>query len=231
MHYGTEGRRAFSSFVACLCRFGKWMVPALILASMWIITPVQAAHKAQATARTAQRVEILNAATMKELEKQGAPSEQHRLLSSLAGKWAFDLKYWAKKDAEPQLSTGTATNEMVLGDRFLSSKIFAMLNFDGQVLPYQGWNILGYDTVTKSYTSVLLDTMRTGMAIGSAQYDGKLKTLKESGHFTFPLIGKERTYRSEIQLIDDNSYKQTVFIADGSGKEFKVLELDFRRPR
>ena len=181
--------------------------------------------------RTTLRLEIVDDATMEKLSKLGGPSEQHRILSALIGAWDYDLKYWEKKDSEPQLSTGTIVNEMILGGRFLSSKTNVILNIGGQNIPYEGWSIIGYDTIKKVYTSVLVDTMRTGMMIGTAQYNEKLKTLEEKGHFTHPLIDKERAYRSELQFTTDDTYERTVFITDSSGKEFKVLKIEFRRQR
>ena len=173
--------------------------------------------------------EMLEGATMEKLAKLGAASEQHRILETLAGAWNFDLKYWTNKDAEPQLSTGTVTNEMILGNRFLSGKIAMILNIGGENIHYEGWNIQGYDTIKKAYTSVLIDKIHTGVTTGAGQYNEKLKTLEEKGHFTHPLMDKEGTYRSELQFTKDDAYKQTVFIAGKSGKEYKVLEIDFSK--
>lgn len=180
---------------------------------------------------TPPHLEMLDHATMEKLAKLGAASEQNRILAKLIGAWDFDLKYWANKDSELQLSTGTVVNEMVLGDRFLSSKIVVMLNIGGENIPYEGWNIQGYDTIKKAYTSVLVDTMGTGMMTGAGQYNEKLKTIEEKGSFTHPLIDKQRKYRSELQFTSDDTYKQTLFIPDNSGKEFKVLEIEYRRQR
>jgi hypothetical protein len=202
-----------------------------LLAFFVLIGGVVSDGYAEEKIRTAPRVGMLDDATMGKLSKLGAPSEQHHILSALIGAWDYDLKYWEKKDSEPQLSTGTIVNEMILGGRFLSGKTNVILNIGGQNIHYEGWSILGYDTIKKAYTSVLVDTMRTGMITGAAQYNEKLKTLEEKGHFTHPLMDKERAYRSELQFTSDDTHKRTVFITDKSGKEFKVLEIEFRRRR
>ena len=189
-------------------------------------TPGYAAKKAG----NVPHIELLSKATMQKLIEKGSPSEQHQILASLSGIWDYDLKYWSKKGSEPQLSNGTVDNKMVLGDRFLSSKINIILNIGGQSIPYEGWLFLGYDTIKKAYTSILIDTMHTGITEGEGQYNRKTKTLVEKGMFTHPLMDKEHTYRSEIQFTNSNTYKETVFIKDSGGKEFKVLELDFHRP-
>ena len=178
-------------------------------------------------ARVAPRVEILDDAVMEKLAKLQEPTGQHRLLSSLAGTWDYTLQYWAKEGADPQTSSGTMTNEMILGDRFLYSKTALILNVGGQNIPYEGWGILGYDTVRNVFTSVWADTMRTGLMIGTGKYDEQSKTIEEKGHFTHPMMEKEQAYRSALQFTSDETYKQTVFTLGQSGKDFKVLEIEF----
>jgi hypothetical protein len=197
---------------------------ALVIATSIPLT----AHAVEVT-KSKAKIELLDEAAMQRLGGRGTSSTQHEILPALVGDWSFDLKYWSKKDAEPQLSMGTVKNEMVLGDRFLSSKASVMLNIGGQNIPYEGLYLLGYDTIKKSYTSVLADTMHTGITTGLGQYNEKLKTLDGKGSFTNPLMDKEHAYRSELQVEGSDTYKLTFFIPDIAGKEFKVLELSFRR--
>ena len=178
------------------------------------------------TSRPTTRIELLTKDSIKKLAKI---DEEHSILPALSGNWDFDLKYWSNKDSEPQLSTGTATNEMILGGRYLSSKANVVLNIGGQNIPYEGHYILGYDSVKKSYSSALVDTMHTGVTTGVGHYNEKSKTLEAKGSFSHPVIGKERVYRFELQMTNDDGYRQTVFMDDDSGKEFKVLEMDFRK--
>ena len=178
-------------------------------------------------APTTSHIELLDKATMEKLVIVEAPANQH-FLSDLMGDWDFDLKYWSKKDADWELSTGTATNEMILGGRFLSSTLRTVLNIGGNTIAYEARSFLGYDAGRKSYTSTLIDTLHSGVTTGSGQYNEKTKSLEEKGTFTNPAIGKERGYRSELQ-ITGAGYKRTVFITDTAGQEFKVLEIDFRR--
>lgn len=180
---------------------------------------------------TTPRIEMLGDDTMKELLQYGEPTEQLQMLTSLVGEWDCDVKYWANKDADPQFSTGSVVNEMILGERFLSSKISVILNIGGQVIPYEGWGVLGYDTTKKTYTSVWLDTLGTGTTVGTGKYNEKNSALEEKGRFTFPLLKNEREYRSKLEFPNDGTYKKSIFIPDSAGKEFKVLELEFRKKR
>jgi len=190
---------------------------------------VSYAHAAEKAKEPPTRFEKLDEATMEKMAKLGAAHEENRILASLIGTWDFDLKFWSSKDAEPQLSTGTVTNEMVLGNRFLSGKMMVVLNIGGENVPYEGWSLEGYDTFKKAYTSVMVDKVHTGITTGTGQYDEKSKTLEQKGSFTHPLLDKERKYRSVLEFTEGNAYKRTVYIADKSGKEFKLLEIDYRR--
>lgn len=175
------------------------------------------------------RVEMLDDAVMEKLEKAAESSQQHQLLSTLEGTWYYEVLYWAKEGADPQTSSGTFRNEMILNGRFLHGKTSLILNVGGQNIPYEGWGMLGYDAAEKAFTSVWADSMHTGIITGSGQYNEKLKTIEEKGFFTHPLIAGKLAYRSDLQFIDDQTYKRTFFITGKSGKEFKVLEINFEK--
>lgn len=175
------------------------------------------------------RIEMLDDVVMEQLARQSASPKNNQVLSALEGTWRYDLKYWSSKEADPQLSTGRAENEMILDNRFFSSKTNLILYIGGQAIPYEGWNIIGYDTTKKAFTSVLLDTMRIGMMAGTAQYNEENETLEEEGQFRHPLTGEKRSYRSTLEFSDFARHKRTFYMMDQSGQEFKVLEIEFHR--
>lgn len=77
-----------------------------------------------------------------------------------------------------------------------------------------------------------MDTITTGMATGTGNYDKKDNAIKETGQFTNPLTGREERFRSELQFLDIDDYKRTIFVAGKSGKETKLMEFDFsKRPK
>lgn len=201
------------------------------LMTFLVLAGISLGVHAQEKAAAFPPLERMDTAAMEKLAKLGVAHEQNRILASLIGTWDFDLKYRSGKDAEPQLSTGTVTNEMVLGNRFLSSKMIVVLNIGGENIPFEGWGFEGYDTASKAYTSVMLDKLHTGITTGAGQYDEKARTLEQKGSFTHPLRDKEGKYRSVLEFTSDDTYKRTVFITGKDGKEFKLLEIDFRKQR
>lgn len=189
--------------------------------------PAQAQEKNGAP--KSPEVRILDDAVIGTLTKSAEPAVPQQLLPGLEGRWYYDLKYWDKDGAEPQTSSGIMVNQMVLGGLFLQSETTLILNISGQNIPYAGRGMLGYDAAKKAYTSVWADNMHAGIITGTGTYDDKLNAIEEKGVFTNPLIGKERAYRSVLQLSDERTYKRTLFIAGDSGKEFKVIEMTFER--
>lgn len=187
-------------------------------------------YKAAGKGDVSEQVEMIDKATMDQLAAQMEPSQPHHLLSELAGAWDYELLYRAKRDAKPQVSTGRVEYELVLGDKFLFGENLAHLNIGGESIPYKSWTILGYDTHKNAYTSVLLDAMRSDISTGTGQYNEKLDVLEETGSFTHPLTGEEKAYRSELKFSGGGTHTQSIFIDDGAGEEFKVLEIEFRRP-
>lgn len=201
----------------------------LLFLAVFVCGAMAAQAQEKTEARKPPEVRILENAVIDKLAKSAEPAEQQQLLAGLEGKWYYDLKYWDKEGAEPQTSSGMMVNQMVLGGLFLQSETTLLLNIGGQNISYAGRGMLGYDAAKKAYTSVWADNMNTGIITGTGTYDEKLNAIEEKGVFMNPLIGKERAYRSVLQLSDDGTYKRTLFIAGDSGKEFKAIEITFER--
>lgn len=114
-------------------------------------------------------------------EKAAMPNEMHKKLCGLVGKWtqknAFDMG-----DGHMMESTGTCEYRSVHGGRFVAGDISCTMKVpgpDGKTMmdmPWTGFNMLGYDNVTKQYQSLWCDSMGTGMYLlpGSADAAGKV---------------------------------------------------------
>ena len=189
------------------------------------------AQKARSHATAAPQ--LLDEAVVKKMMDSGKPSEANhfKILAQLSGDWYYKAAVWAVPGAEPRWTTGTITNQMVMGSRFLSSTVVGSMDIGGQQVLITGQGYLGYDNAKKSFTSVWIDTVTTGMMIGSGKYDQKDNAIKETGQFTNPLTGGEEKFRSELQFTDAEDYKRTIFAIGKSGKESKVMEFDYSTRR
>jgi hypothetical protein len=173
---------------------------------------------------------LLDQPSFKKMMESGWPSaEKNLVLAGLSGEWRYKATFWAVPGAEPHWTTGKIRNEMTLDGRFLSSSFIGSLDVGGNGTMIKGQGLMGYDNAKKSFTSVWVDNLTTGMMIGSGKYDSKTNAINETGQFTNPLTGAEARFRSELRFIGTENYKRTIFAVDKSGKETKLMEFDYSK--
>ncbi|MBL8712986.1 MAG: DUF1579 family protein [Alphaproteobacteria bacterium] len=153
-------------------------------------------------------------------------SRTERFCPPWGGTWNFTAALYAESSVEPFRTEGTITNELV-DDRFLTSSANGSLNVAGHDAPMKAQGLMSYDISKKAFTSVWVDTLNTGLMVGTGKYDEKEKILTETGRFTDPVDGAEKAFRSETRFIDEANYKRTIFVTGKSGKETKLLEFDY----
>jgi len=128
--------------------------------------------------------------------------------------------------AKPETSKGTQSNKMIMNGRFLQTE------FKGTAMgkPFTGMGILGYDNVKGEYQSIWLDSMGTAMMVSNGSYDAATRTITETGKGSCPMTGeKDKTYRGEWKFIDKKNYTYTLFTNGADGKEFKNMEITFKK--
>lgn len=201
-------------------------------AAFAIITMVYA-FPAFANERLAQnsKTPVYNDHVFAEMAKLSVPNDMQLLLANLVGEWDYSVTVWDTSGAEPQQSTGTSMNAMILDGRFISLKSSGILNVGGHYMPFESEGLMGYDNLRKVFSSVWIDTLNPGMMTGSGSFDKETKVIKESGNFTSAASKASRTYRSELHLSDAKIYKRIIFSIDESGKEFKIMEFVYRKKR
>jgi hypothetical protein len=163
---------------------------------------------------------------MQEAAKRGAPGAQHKALEPFVGRFTTSSRMWMKPGEPPQESKGSAEHTWVLGGRFLKMDVRG--DFGGQ--SFEGLGYLGYDNIRGEYTAVWLDSMNTGIMRASGQLDPGTKTYTERGTFSCPLTGeKERSFRGEWKVIDDDTLSYTMYDPAPDGKEVKGMEITYKR--
>ncbi len=165
-------------------------------------------------------------AAMQEMMKRGAPGEHHKALEPFAGKFTVMSRMWMKPGDAPQESRGTSEHTWVLGGRFLK------MDFRGDMAgqSFEGLGYLGYDNVRGEYVSAWLDSMSTGISRSVGQFDPAAKTLKEGGSYSCVMTGeKERSFRGEWKILDADNLSYAMYHAGPDGKDFKSMEIAYRR--
>jgi hypothetical protein len=257
MRTEQQGQCALISRI--LIRSCKWGIPALALA--WFLgsaTPVVArSHKEdRAPAATASEARLPGDDIAKGMLERGKPSEKDHtaVLMPLTGTWNYVESFWTSPKAEPEHATGVVTNDMILDGHYLSSKVAGTRNIGRQQIPFEGQELIGFDNSKKSLSFVAVDSLTTGMTVGTGKFEEKTlapakaqgkkmtevlpgdskaavkeRIIWETGRFTNPLTGVEQGFHSELQFVDDEHYKRTISAVDNAGHETKLLEIDYTR--
>lgn len=153
------------------------------------------------------------------------PGLEHQKLAARTGTWDLDMKMWMAPGMPPMESKGEATCEMVLGGRFLRETVKS--EFMGS--PFEGIGYLGYDNAAKKYVLSWLDTAGTGVMSGVGDLSADSKTLNMTMTMTSPVTGKPETSRSTSTMVDPTTMKMESFMTGPDGKEFKSMELVYKR--
>jgi hypothetical protein len=164
-----------------------------------------------------------------EAMKLGAPSDAHKKLDVFAGKWNYTAKFWMDPKKKPEVSTGTSDNNWILGGRFLQANAKGQATKDWPA--FEGMGLTGYDNVKKEYTSMWVDNMSTSTMKSTAIFDDKAKTLTEKGTYHCPMKQAEQAYRSIWKVKGKDAYQYVSYMTDMNGKEFKAMEIDYKRAK
>lgn len=165
-------------------------------------------------------------AMMARVRERTVPRAEHKVLEMMAGSWAFETKFWMSPEAQPETSTGSSKNAMVLGGRFLKEESEGTWNGE----PFNGTGYTGFDNIKGEYVSVWIDSAATGIMHSSGRYDEAKKTFTYNGTGSCPLTGeKDMKMRLEIVLTDKNHYTMSGYRMGPDGVEFKGMEIAYTR--
>jgi hypothetical protein len=194
----------FISIVTCLC---------LVMLS------------ASASAKDKKSEKPMDPQAMMEIYKKLAqPGEPHKQLAGLAGSWTTTSKEWMEPGKPPAESTGSVDMKTLLDGRFLQQEFTG--NMMGQ--PYVGIGTTGYDNLTKKYVTTWIDSMGTGIFTmeGTGSADGK--TITMHGSHPDPMGGVMK-HRAIWTFPDPNTQIFEMYGAHGKEKEFKMMEITYKR--
>jgi Protein of unknown function (DUF1579) len=174
-------------------------------------------------------VAIDSATLMSNMMTYGTPGEMHKMLASWDGTWTGETTMWDYEGAQPQKSTGTAVNSMIMGGKYQMSKNTG----DMMGMPFEGMSITAYDNADKKFHSTWIDTWSTGIMYMLGDWDAANKTMTLGG--SYPDIhrpGKECHMRQVVKVIDDNTQLMEMYGPDQkTGKEYKIMEMKMTRKK
>jgi hypothetical protein len=153
----------------------------LLLVAFPVLADDSHSHGKDAKAMTAQEQ-----AMMAEMMKYATPGEMHAFLKPLAGNFKTSTTMYMGD--QKQTSEGKCERTWIMGGRFLQSTYSGMMM---ENMPFEGMEILGYDTRNNMVQSTWLDNMGTSMASSSkGSIDKASKTMTVYTDFFDPMTGK-----------------------------------------
>jgi hypothetical protein len=206
----------------------------LAIALSFVVSCLAPLHQASADENKMQenkmqenKMKEMHAEMMAKWQAYATPGDAHKVLGQIVGDWGYTVNWWNTPGSEPEVSTGESENEWIMDGRFLE------MNYDGMSMgqKFKGMGIVGYDNAKKEYTSVWIDTMGTGIMTATGTYDAAAKTLTENGSYTDPMTGKGKSFRGVTTFVDKDSYKYELFTEGPDGKEFLMMEINYKREK
>lgn len=149
-----------------------------------------------------------------------APGENHEFLKNLAGEWRVTTTIWMSPGAPPDVSEGTITGELVLGGRFV------MLRMKGTMFgqPYEGIEILGYDTVQRKYVTLWIDNTSTMFYELSGDREKDAASIHDRAEWYDPATGGRTPVHAVTTVVGPDEYTFELFMAGPDGAETKSME-------
>ena len=150
------------------------------------------------------------------------PGKEQLDFAKMNGDWTFTSKFWMDPNGQPQVSTGNAKFEMLLGNRYQQFTVNGkMMGMD-----FQGIGINGFDNGKKVYVSSWIDNFGTGMMYMEGKYDEASKKIIYTGKSYDPMSGKDTEFKQTVKIIDDKTMLMEMFnIVNGT--EFKNMEITY----
>ncbi len=160
---------------------------------------------------------------MAQWEAMNAPGEHQEHLQQFVGTFAVKNTMWMAPGAEPVVSSGLATNRMILEGRYLEGE------YQGEMegRPFTGWGLTGYDNMAQKYVNVWADSMSTGVMLSEGHCDKNGKVFTYGGEMDMGPMGKQ-TYRIVLTILDKDMHKFEWFDLT-TGEEVKTMEMVYTR--
>lgn len=158
-------------------------------------------------------------------ERSMSLSEEHKVLKNLAGDWIASVKFWTQPGTNPNVSSAKSFNKIILSDKFLVEDYQG--SFSGK--PFQGLNILGFDTILNKFSNYWADNMGTGAIYSEGSFDPDSNTITFNGFVTDPVSQTKRPTLSTLKIVDNDNHFLEMYDILPDGNKFKTLEIEYRR--
>ena len=178
--------------------------------------------------------QLSDADMMKQMMDLAKTGENHKLLSGMAGSWAYTVKMWMNPSAPATTSTGTAVIKPIMDGRYFVGDFTSKMQMpgpDGKMkdMQFKGMSLDGYDNAKQRFVSAWCDSMGTGIMMSEGTYDASSKTLTYNGDYE-AMPGMKNKVRMLVKLVDKDHHNFEFYEDRGSG-ESKTMEINYTRKK
>jgi hypothetical protein len=169
---------------------------------------------------------VLDSATkMKNWMDYSTVSDVHKMIAKWDGKWASDITFFMPGAPEMKMA-GTAENTMV-NEGFVQQSTHT-----GTMMgrPFKGMSLMGYDNHRKVFWNLWMDNFGSGNMYLEGTWDETAKSINLKGKTTDPETKQQIDVREVMMIVDDNTQKMEQYMSH-DGKEFKSMDITFRRSK
>ncbi len=150
----------------------------------------------------------------------------HQRLKPFEGTFKSIVRIWMGP-GDPNVSTGTMTNTLELGGRFLRQEYQGDAS-EGPFPDFEGRGFWGYNNVTRKYEGFWIDNASTIMQTEQGDVDDTGKVWTMVGEMPNPQTGGMMKRRSIITLQDDDHHTMEMYF-EVEGQENKAMEIEYTR--
>lgn len=164
---------------------------------------------------------------MKAWEAAATPGPHHKHLEAMVGEWEGTNTWWMAPGAPANVSPTTCSARMEFDGRFLMSHHKG----DMMGMAFHGMGSMGYNNTTKQYEGTWMDNMgtMTMFMTGTCSEDGKV--FKMEAKFVDPMTGQPSYMKETCTVVDADNYRMEMFGPGPDGKEFKMMEIVYKRKK
>ena len=168
--------------------------------------------------------EGMNEEMMKAWQESMTPGPMHEMLAHKVGEWKAEVSTWMDPSQPPSVSEATTVCESFFGGRYFKSSHTG----DMMGMPFEGFELSGYDNIKKKFFSVWMDNMGTGIMTTEGTYDEATKTITLTGSMMDPM-GNDMKIRELVKVIDNDNTMFEMYMEVSGKPEMKWMEIKYTR--
>ena len=150
----------------------------------------------------------------------------HENYQPIIGEWDMHWTLFNPEGEATRKLTGTASNEWIVGGRWVQSTFNTDLDMNGEL--FHGVGFFGHDNTTGQYHNLWLESNRTAVQYDTGSYDSESRTFTFKGDQPRP-DGTLVSTRTTMRIDTADQHPIELFVPGADGDEFRVLELVLTR--